>query len=156
MAKFNFSTQMQAIIIGNSSDEFVRHTIDVLGSYELEFSVCPDVYQAVCVLAKTTGKVLIVGRIDQLNREDGRFFRIAGKKKALCCCLADTSSAKQYLRSLSMIGTDAFVINEPAEIEDVVTRLLSVSHDQPRAASHEVRLTSEELDALLGGRGEKI
>jgi hypothetical protein len=83
MAKFSFNMQIQAIVVGNPSDEFVRHSTNVLKNYELEFSVCPDVYQAVSQLAKTNGNVLIVGRIEQLSRENGRFFRIAGKKKSL-------------------------------------------------------------------------
>jgi len=163
MANFNFSMQMQAIVVGNSNDEFVRHTTNVLGNYELEFSVCPDVYQAVSRLAKTNGNVLIVGRVEQLSRENGRFFRIAGKKKARCCCLTETNSARQYLRSLSMIGTDAFVINEPAEIEDVLARLLqtrdpsvATSSDKPRAMNRDIWLTSEELGALLGNEGTKL
>lgn len=155
--------QMQAIVVGNLSDEFIRHTTNVLGNYELEFSVCPDVYQAVSRLAKTSGNVLIVGRIEQLSRENGRFFRIASKKKAWCCCLTETNSARQYLRSLSMIGTDAFVINEPAEIEDVLARLLqsrdtsvAASSDKPRAMNRDIRLTNEELGALLGNEGTKL
>jgi hypothetical protein len=163
MAKFNFNMQMQAIVVGNSNDEFVRHTTSVLGNYELEFSICPDVYQAVSRLAKTSGNVLIVGRIEQLSRENGRFFRIAGKKKAWCCCLTETNSARQYLRSLSMIGTNTFVINEPAEIEDVLARLLqagdpavTVSRDKPLVMNSDIRLTSEELGALLGNEGTKL
>ena len=166
--------QMQAIVVGNLSDEFVRHTTNVLGNYELEFSVCPDVYQAVSRLAKTSGNVLIVGRIEQLSRENGCFFRIAGKKKAWCCCLTETNSARQYLRSLSIIGTDAFVINEPAEIEDVLARLLqtrdtgvAASSDlprravagtagKPRAMNRDIRLTNEELGALLGNEGTRL
>jgi hypothetical protein len=163
MAKFNFSMQMQAIVVGNSSDEFVRHTTNVLKNYELEFSICPDVYQAVSRLAKTNGNVLIVGRIEQLSRENGRFFRIAGKKKAWCCCLTETNSARQYLRSLSMIGTDAFVINEPVEFEDVLTRLLhardfgpAASSNKPQAINRDIRLTSEELSALLDNEGTQL
>ena len=163
MARFNFSMQMQAVVVGNSSDEFIRHTTNVLGNYELEFSVCPDVYQAVSRLAKTNGNVLIVGRVEQLSRENGRFFRIAGKKKARCCCLTETNSARQYLRSLSMIGTDAFVINEPAEIEDVLARLLQARDpsvaalsDKPRAMNRDIRLTNEELGALLGNEGTRL
>jgi len=174
MAKFNFDMQMQAIVVGNLSDEFIRHSTNVLGNYELEFSVCPDVYQAVSRLAKTSGNVLIVGRIEQLSRENGRFFHISGKKKAWCCCLTETNSARQYLRSLSMIGTDAFVINDPAEIEDVLARLLqardtsvAASSDlprravagtagKPRAMNRDIRLTNEELGALLGNEGTKL
>ena len=114
-------------------------------------------------MAKTNGNVLIVGRIEQLSRENGRFFHISGKKKAWCCCLTETNSARQYLRSLSMIGTDAFVINEPAEIEDVLARLLqaggmgaAVSRDKPMVMNRDIRLTSEELGALLGNEGTKL
>lgn len=163
MAKFNFDMQMQAIVVGNLSDEFIRHSTNVLGNYEVEFSVCPDVYQAVSRLAKRNGNVLIVGRIEQLSRENGRFFRIVGKKKAWCCCLTETNSARQYLRSLSMIGTDAFVINEPAEIEGVLARLLqardsgvAASSGKPRAMNRDIRLTNEELGALLGNEGTKL
>jgi hypothetical protein len=62
-----------------------------------------------------------------------------------------------------MIGTNAFVINEPSEIEDVLARLLhagdqgaAVSRDKPLVMNRDIRLTNEELGALLGNEGTKL
>ena len=45
------SKQPQAIVIGQPADGFVRHATSLLGDYEIAFTACKDVYQAVALLA---------------------------------------------------------------------------------------------------------
>ena len=154
---------LYAIIVGSCADEFVSYTMDLLGGLGVEFVVCGDVYGAVVELAKNNGfaNVLVAGRLEQLSREDGRFFQKASDSKSLCVCLADTSSLRKYLQSLSFIGTEAFVITRPTQVKGIVKKLLLSDRDvlseekvNEKASTFnrdEFLTTKAEIDALLGG-----
>lgn len=125
MEKFGSSTQLYAMVVGSSADEFVRHTMNLLGDCGVEFVLCEDVYLAVGELAKNTlGKTIVIGRLEQLSREQGRFFQKVSEN-GFCCCLADTNSARKRKQILAAMEAGAFVINEPAEIGEVITRFVA-------------------------------
>ncbi|GAF78471.1 unnamed protein product, partial [marine sediment metagenome] len=125
MGKFSPDMQLYAIVVGSSADEFVCYTMNLLGDYGLKFILCDDIYRAVGELAKNrNGNVLVIGRVEQLSREHGRFFQKVSENGFSCCCLADAGSAHKRKQILAVIETGAFVVNEPAEIGEVVTKLL--------------------------------
>ena len=162
MEKFGSNTQLQAIIVGSCTDEFVRCTMNLLGDYDIDFVRCEDVYSAVGELAKNNydGNVLVIGTFEQLSREQGRFFQKAREKGLACCCLADKNSASKRKQVAAAIETGAFVINEPAEIAEVVTKLLISNSTSPSGKKgnnkasafneDEFLTTKAERDALLG------
>lgn len=85
---------------------------------------------------------------------------MACEKGYTCCCLADVDLVRKRKQILTAIETGAFIINEPAEIREVVTKLLAGRRDCPprkktndRATASikaEFLTTKAELDALLG------
>jgi hypothetical protein len=162
MEKFGSNTQLQAIIVGSSSDGFVRYAADLLTDYEVDFVCCGDVYSAVSELAKGNydGNVLVIGRFEQLSREGGRFFQKVSENGLACCCLAEWNFARKRKQILAAIETGAFIINEPAEIAEVVTKLpggssisLPGRKENNRTSAFikdEFLTTKAEIDALLG------
>lgn len=161
VAQTDSNLPLQAIVVGSSADQFVRQTINLLGDYGVEFVLCDDVYSAVGELAKTeTGNALVVGRLGQLSAEQGRLFHMACGKGYTCCCLADADLVRKRKQILTAVETGAFVIHEPAEIREVVTKLLAGSRDCPpgkkandkatASIKAEFLTTKAELDALLG------
>lgn len=160
MAKADSNLPLQVIVVGGSADQFVAHTINLLGDYGVEFVLCDDVYSAVGELARTeTGNVLVVGRLGQLSPEQGRLFHMACEKGYTCCCLADADLVRKRKQILTAVETGAFIINEPAEIREVVTKLLAGGGDCPpgkkandkatASIKAEFLTTKAELDALL-------
>ncbi len=160
MAKAGYNLRLQVIVVGNSADEFVRHTINLLGDCGVEFVLCNDVYSAVGELAKSESRnVLVIGRLGQLSREQGRLFHMACENGYACCCLADADLVRKRKQIFAAIETGAFVINEPAKIREVVTKLLTGSGNcspgkkgNDRTAvpiKAEFLTTKAELDALL-------
>ncbi|MHC4172778.1 MAG: hypothetical protein ACYST5_07540 [Planctomycetota bacterium] len=161
MAKAGSNLPLQVIVVGSSADQFVRHTINLLGDCGIKFVLCDDVYSAVGELAKTeTENALVVGRLGQLSPEQGRLFHMACEKGYTCCCLADVDLVRKRKQIFTAIETGAFIINEPAEIREVVTKLLAGSgncspgkkgNDRATATiKAEFLTTKAELDALLG------
>ncbi len=161
VAKAGSNLPLQVIVVGSSADQFVRHTTNLLGDSGIEFVLCDDVYSAVGELAKTESRnVLVIGRLGQLSKEQGRLFHMACENGYTCCCLADADLVRKRKQIFTAIETGAFVINEPAEIGQVVTKLLAGGADCPpgkkandRATAPikaEFLTTKAELDALLG------
>ena len=161
MEKFGSGRQLYAIVVGKSDGEFVGYAMGLLGDYDIEFVLCEDIYAAVGRLAKSTGgNVLVIGRFGQLNREKGRFFQKVSKRGLTCCCLAEAGSGREQKQVLSATKTGAFVINEPVQLEEVVTKLLtdsSVSSSGKKRSGkvsafdkNEFLTTRAEMDALLG------
>jgi len=156
--------QLLAIVVGSSTDDFVRHATDLLEDYGVKLVRCDDVYSAVGELAKSTdGSVLVIGRLEQLSKEQGRLFHIVSKKGIFCCCLADRNSAQMQRcfgrPELVEKAAEVFVINEQGQVEKVITKLvadnlaMSLCRKKNRSAEFikdDFLTTKAELDALLG------
>ncbi|MHC4359397.1 MAG: hypothetical protein ACYSYU_11065 [Planctomycetota bacterium] len=159
MSAFVAGSHLQAIVVGDSDDEFVIYATTLLDDEGIAFSCCDDVYSTVAELAKDTNKnVLIIGRLSELNKEQGRFFHIAGEKGCHCCYLAEANSTRRQQLPV-VVETGASIINRPAELKNVVTELLangwicSTEKKQKKGASafnkNDFLTTKAELDALL-------
>ena len=148
------SQQLQAIVIGNSTDEFVRYAIDLLNNYSIEYSQCEDIYSAVGRLAKDSqNNVLVIGCCEQLSREQGQFFRKANENGWLCCCLANRNLTHRQAPTAEQ--TAVLVIEEACEIKGILEKALTnnVKKGQKLSAEFikdEFLTTRAELDALLG------
>ena len=160
MSKGDSNLSLQVVLIGGLADEFVRQVKNILERLGVEFVLCDNVYSAVGDLAKIEGpNVLIVGRVGQLSKEQGRFFHIARVKGYRCCCLADRDLVRWQKLILQAIESGVYLIDKPAEIEEVLMKVLaetkvsSSGEKENRRASgflkDEFRTTKAELDALL-------
>jgi len=148
------------ILVGGLKDGFVRRAKNTLERLGVEFVLCDNVYSAVGDLAKIEStNVLIIGRLGLLSKEQGRFFHMARVKGYRCCCLADKDLVYNQKLILKAIESGAYLIDKPAEIEEVLMKLLaggdirSSAEKENRRASgfrkDEFRTTKAELDALL-------
>jgi hypothetical protein len=122
----------KALIIGDPDDEFVRRAVRVLGESHVEFAFCDSVYAAVGELAKRQwANILVIGRLGEMAMERGRFFRIAAERGLACCCLADGDLGRRRSRILDALESGAFIINQPAEVKDVLMQLSAEGADCP-------------------------
>ena len=153
--------RLQAIVVGNSASGLVCGTADLLREYGVEFAVCEDIYSVVAKLAKNTySDVLVIGRLEQLSREDGRFFQKMNEKGFSCCCLADGGCEQKRKQVSAATAAGAFVINQLGQIEEVIAKLPAEYSDSSAARKtnntaavfnrNDFRTTQAELDALLG------
>jgi hypothetical protein len=159
MATFVAGSHLQAVVVGDSDDEFVIYAATLLKGEGITFSCCDDVYLTVAELAKNANEnVLIISRLSELSKEQGRFFHIAGEKGCHCCCLAEVNSTCRQQFPV-VVETGASIINRPAELKEVVAELLangwicSTEKKQKKGASafnkNDFLTTKAELEALL-------
>jgi hypothetical protein len=160
VAKGNSNLPLLVILVGGLADEFVRQAKDILERLGVEFVLCDNIYSAVVDLAKRESpNTLIIGRVGLLSKEQGRFFHIARVKGYKCCCLADRDLLRRQKIILKAIESGAYLIDKPAEIEEVLMKLLaggkipfSGKKENRRASGFlkdEFLTTKAELDALL-------
>ena len=160
MSKGDSNLPLLVILVGGLADGFVRQAKNILERLGVEFVLCDNVYSAVGDLAKIESRnVLIIGRVGLLSKEQGRFFHIARVKGYRCCCLADRDLVGRQKLILKAIESGAYLIDKPAEIEEVLMKLLaggkirfSGEKENRRASGFlkdEFRTTKAELDALL-------
>ena len=149
-----------AIVVGSYSDRFVQQTLNIFSDYEIETVHCENIYSAVSRLAANNhGNVLVVGRFGQLDKEQGRFFRMAGEKGLVCCCLADGNLTARDRRT-SAAKENIIFVNEPMEIEERIIKLFSddvvlrsekkKNKEAPAFNRNDFLATKAELDALFG------
>jgi hypothetical protein len=154
------------MLIGGLTDQLVRQAGNILERLGVEFVICDNVYSAVGDLAKReTRDVLVISRIGLLSKEQGRFFHIARVKGYRCCCLVDRDLVCRQKLILKAIESGAYLIDKPAEIEEVLTKVLegrksclSGEKEKRRASGFlkdEFRTTKAELDALLEVRSDE-
>lgn len=124
MAELGLNLQLEVVVVGGSSDEFVQCVMNLLGGCGAKTILCEDVYSAVGKMAAgRASNGVVIGRLGQLSREDGRFFHIARRNGLACCCLADKDLAERRRQVLSAIKAGVFVAIEPKEILEVLMKL---------------------------------
>jgi len=117
--RFDVGSQLQAIVVGGSSDDFVRSASNLLDSCNFAIIPCPDVYSSVPGLHEGPGGV-VVGRFEELCKEDGRFFDIARAYGFACCCLVDDAFAGNRRELVKAMERGVFIVTEIEEIEEVL------------------------------------
>ncbi len=166
MSKGDSNLSLLVIVIGGLKDEFVSRTMNLLERRGVECVLCDNVYSAVGDLAKRESRgVLIIGRLGLLSKEQGRFFHIARVKDYRICCLVDRDLVSRQKLILQAIELGAYLIEKPAEIEEVLMKLLegrkscfSGEKENRRASGFlkdEFRTTKAELDALLEAQSDE-
>lgn len=160
MKKKDFNIYWEVVVIGSSSDNFVRYAINLLGNCGIRYSHCSDVYCAVEALSKIDCvNGIVIGRFDELNREQGRFFQMAGERGFSCWCLIDSNPQRQWGQVRAAIEAGAFVISKPEQIREAAAKLPvkragsppdeKVSRTACGFIKDEFIASDAELDALL-------
>jgi len=160
MEELNCCAHFKAMVVGSSTDRLIGHTVNLLDEFEIDFIECDDVYSAVCELARNAHEpnIFIIGRFEQLNRENGRFFDIARRYSHSCCCLVGSSS--KYERLLELMQSGIFVASEPQQIRRLLSNLLLTGYRRPLTKKAAVKAaafnrekfaaTKAELEVLFG------
>lgn len=163
MGNCDICLPQRVMVVGSLTDEFVKQTAGMLGGGGIECVVCEDVYSAVGVLARAQdGDFLVVGRFEELSKERGRFFRIAGERGCRCCCVVDGELVRWRKELLAAVQAGAFVVEEPAQVQEVVSKLL-VSDVNRRVGESgslnfikdEFIVTEDEVRALLDSSADE-
>jgi hypothetical protein len=142
------------IVVRELREQVVAEVTRVAADYEVDVTLCDDVYGAVVVLARSTGScALTVGRLRELARENGRFFRVAARNGARCCAWLDEDDPAERNVVLSVVRAGASVIDRIEEIGGVVENWLARTGchgDGTGATDQQWRASEAELNALLG------
>lgn len=158
--------KLKAIVVGKDGDEFVRQVYKLLNDYEIELICCNNVYTAVSQLAKKThNNTVVIGRLEQLSREKGRFLQKIREKDIVCCCLVEGNSEQKRRQISAAKQMQAIIINEPAEIEEIMLELSAGDSASPlkkkansgssASVKDEFAVSKAELEALLGGQSSE-
>jgi hypothetical protein len=152
LAGFDVGFQLQAIVVGGSSDEFVRIASGLLDSYSLAIIRCPDVYSSVPRLHEGPGGV-VVGRFEELRKEDGRFFDIARAYGFACCCFVDEAFAGNRREIFKAMERGVFIVTKAEEIEEILAGLSgSGNAREPKVRNKGERgLVGNVVEKILGG-----
>ena len=148
--------QLRTMVVGSSSDEFVRRVVRLLVDKGIENVFCEDVYCAVGVLASGgAGGGVVIGRLGELSMEDGRFFEISRRHGFGCCCYVDKDLAERRRQILRAMQSGAYIVGDLEEVPDVLAELSAVvgeSSGNGQARSSQ-GMTEELMDKLLGSVG---
>ena len=162
MGEFGSDTRLGAVVVGSAADGFVRQMMNLLRGCDVDFVHFEDLYFAVGWLAKNHqyADTIVIGRLEQLSAEQGRFFHIAAEKGWVCCCFIDAESARKPKRLAAAIETGAVIIDQAEQVRTLLSRLgprapdarlQEEARNRPPAFLKDQFLTTKaELDALLG------
>jgi hypothetical protein len=121
----NIGLPVRVMVVGELADEFVNQVAEMLDGRGVECVVCEDVYSAVGTLAKTKdGGFLVVGRLCELKKEQGRFFHIAGQRGCRYCFVVDGELVHEGEELMAAVQAGAFIAKGPTQVQDVVNKLL--------------------------------
>jgi len=162
MKKFGSNQDFRILLIARCNDRFIEQLAAFLSEYEVDFTVCDNIYSAIARLwGEKAGKTLVIGRLEELCAEKGRFFEKIGQMGFSCCCLADTNARQNTGWIEAAAGEGAFVVENTEQIFEAVRRYLEsqvgviqIKRKEKSALAlltEEFVTTQAELDALLGG-----
>ncbi len=162
MAVFN---DIFAIVTAGQSAVFRIAITGLLDDLGVEYSCCEDVYAATAELAgKREGKVLVVGSLCELSREQMRFFYICRQRPlARCFCLAGSECAEKIVQAVRGGAAVAGSINELKQMiaaclagfadgddREIVSAEIPGESASRKQIGHSVHLTKDERDVVLG------
>ena len=156
MAKGNSNLPLLVMLVGGLADGFVRQAKIMLERLGVEFVLCDNVYLAIGGLAKIESRnVLIIGRVELLSKEQGRFFHIARVKGYRICCFVDRDLLRRQKLILKAIESGAYVINKPAEIEEILMTLQQDGKDCSSGEKENRRASGFLKDEFLTTKAER-
>jgi hypothetical protein len=169
MAKGNKDLGSCIVVVGDRSGELAQTTLGLAREGEIDAVPCADVYGAVTQVARAGGRrVLVVGALAELARENGSFFRIAAANAIRCCCLLDKSRSGVRNDLLAALQAGAAILGDVRDLRGVLKEWLAApqphgaarvvqdagparrrARDTADTSYEEFRATEAELNALL-------
>lgn len=142
------------IVVRELREHVVAEVKRIAGEFEVDVTLCDDVYGAVAELARATRSgALVVGQLRELARENSRFFRVAARNGARCCAWLDDEDALARRMVLHVVRAGVTVIDTLEEIEGMIEIWLARTGGHlggPGASDQQWRASEAELNALLG------
>lgn len=146
------------IVVRELRQQLVTEMVRVAAEYEVGVTFCDDVYAAVAELAGSDDvQALVIGRLQELARENSRFFRVAARHGARCCAWLDRRDPAQRGEVLSIVQPGASVVDRIEEIRGQMDNWLAPTRchrHRTNTPDHQWRASDAELDALLGQEAE--
>ncbi len=154
---------LQVIIVGSSADSFVRDALNLSNGCNGDTILCEDVYSCVSKLGRAGGGI-VVGRLEELSKEEGRLFDVARMYGYKCCCFVDRDVAGRQKELLKAMERGALLAAEVEQIGEMLMKLsdrgsaseATTRGGEPPAGAtssffkDEFLITKDEMDALLG------
>ncbi len=152
MAGGNSGLTPRLIVVGDPGSELVREMVRLAREYEVEVVPCDDVYAAVAQVARSaTRRVMIVGAVRELTKEEGRLFPVAAANAARCCCLIEKGTTMGRAALLAALRAGADIAGETRQVGAVLEDwLVGGRSDLRDLLDGDLRATPAELSALLG------
>jgi hypothetical protein len=158
------------VVVGDPNGELVSTMRRWAREGEIDAVTCDDVYAAVARIAQAAGRrVLVVGRMRDLARENDVFFRIAAAHAICCCCLLDQTGPSLRAALLAVLQAGVTVVDSVPDVRRILQEWLGTlaapdsrhaareaapvggrARAAPEASYAEFRATEAELSALLG------
>lgn len=144
------------VVVAAAHDALATATTRLAAEYELDVRRCDDVYAAVAEVALPQDRcILVVGRLEELAKEDRRFFAIAARHGARCCALLEGAASMEPNVVPTALHTGAFLVGTTGEIRGVFDAWLAAPGGCPSSEAticldEECRASEAELNALLG------
>jgi hypothetical protein len=170
MAKDDPGLGSCVVVVGDPGGELVQTTVRLAREREMDATPCDNAYAAVAQMAKAAGRrILVVGPIAELARENGAFFRIAAAHAVRCCCLLGKSGPDGRENLLAALRAGAAILGDAQDVRGVLKEWLRTApsrgsphveqqalparrraQDAADASFEDLRATEAELSALLG------
>ena len=93
--------KIRVIVVAGPGDMYRTDVLLLLDRLGIEYTLCPNIYAALGEIVCSSGndKLIVVGPLEKLCRDQRRFFVITSEKDVKCCCIASLvfrSSLDQY------------------------------------------------------------
>jgi hypothetical protein len=160
MAKGNSDPDRCVIVVGNPHSEAAREMVRLAQEYQVRAVRCDDVYMAVAQMTAAGRRALIVGRIQDLARDNGSLLTFAAARGVPCGCLLETNSRAGRERIRTALRAGAFLFFEVRETRALLEDWLTGAPGRtsrapvPDLRVEDLETTAAELGALLGRRSE--
>ena len=160
MAKGNSGADPCVLVVGDPHSESAQEMVRLAQEYQVRAVRCDDVYMAVAKMTTAGRQALVVGRIQDLARENGRLFAFAAARDIRCCCLLEKHSRPGRACLRAALRAGASLIFEAREARDILAAWLAGGPRRtPRATlcglqEEDWEATEAELGALLEQQSE--
>jgi hypothetical protein len=170
MVTDNTSLGPLVLVVGDPDGPLVPAVRRLVCEGEIDIATCADVYAAVVRIAQAAGRrLLVVGMMQDLARENSAFFPMAAARTIRCCCVLDRAASSAREELLGALKAGVTILGDVQDVRGVLkewqgtppaadagsgARGTASAGRRTRAAEEEFyeefRATAAELDALLG------
>ena len=148
---------IRAVVTADRNSQLRRKITSLLGCLGVEYSLCDDVYQAAGEILSfqrqySLTAVLVIGSLEELSKDDMRFFKICRTDGSIeCFCLAGNNSKQTPQEIVEIAGMDVCVVDGFDELERLLARAVEEAGGKDRIAEsmNDIALSREDLEALM-------